>query len=234
MAVIALLGSVLIHGAALAAQSAVIFMYHRFGENEYPSTSIRLEQFEDHLKALKKGNFTVWPVPRIIAALKAGQDLPDRTIGITIDDAYLSVFTEAWPRFKAAGIPFSVFVATDPVDRKVGGYMTWEHLRELKAAGVTIEIEEDRLPLREEVKGMCEILGLDPLYLANEGTLVLFVPADQAEAAIGAMRRTAAGQGAVAIGRAVTRAAMPVVMKTSFGGSRIVDMLVGEQLPRIC
>ncbi len=103
-----------------------------------------------------------------------------------------------------------------------------------EAAGVTIEIDEDRLPLRAEVKGMCEILGLDPLYLANEGTLVLFVPADQADAAIEAMRKTGAGRDTVRIGRAVTRGAMPVVMQTSFGGSRIVDMLVGEQLPRIC
>ncbi len=103
-----------------------------------------------------------------------------------------------------------------------------------EAAGVTIEIDEDQLPLRDEVKGMCEILGLDPLYLANEGTLVLFVPADQADAAVTAMRKTGAGRGTVSIGRAVSRGAMPVVMKTSFGGSRIVDMLVGEQLPRIC
>ncbi|MDJ0630441.1 MAG: hydrogenase expression/formation protein HypE [Rhodobacter sp.] len=103
-----------------------------------------------------------------------------------------------------------------------------------EAAGVTIEIEEGQLPLRAEVKGLCEILGLDPLYLANEGTLVLFVPEEQADAAIAAMRRTKAGRGAVSIGRAAPRGAMPVVMKTSFGGCRIVDMLVGEQLPRIC
>ncbi|MEM9474555.1 MAG: hydrogenase expression/formation protein HypE [Pseudomonadota bacterium] len=102
------------------------------------------------------------------------------------------------------------------------------------AAGVTIEIDEDRLPLRPEVTGMCEILGLDPLYLANEGTLVLFVPADQAEAAIAAMRSTEAGRNATAIGRVMDQRTMPVVMNTRFGGSRIVDMLVGEQLPRIC
>ena len=103
-----------------------------------------------------------------------------------------------------------------------------------EAAGVTIVIEEELLPLRVEVKGMCEILGLDPLYLANEGTLVLFVPEEQAGPALAAMRATEAGREAVVIGRAGARSAMPVVMKTSFGGSRIVDMLVGEQLPRIC
>lgn len=103
-----------------------------------------------------------------------------------------------------------------------------------EAAGVTVELDEDKLPLRNEVKGMCEILGLDPLYLANEGTLVLFVPEDEAEAVLTAMRRTPAGQGSVAIGRAREKGPIPVVMRTVFGGERIVDMLVGEQLPRIC
>ena len=102
------------------------------------------------------------------------------------------------------------------------------------AAGITVEIEEDRLPLRPEVKGMCEILGLDPLYLANEGTLILFVREDEAEAALTAMRATPAGRDAVLIGRARSKGPIPVVMKTTFGSERIVDMLVGEQLPRIC
>ncbi len=103
-----------------------------------------------------------------------------------------------------------------------------------EASGVTVAIDESRLPLRAEVKGMCEILGLDPLYLANEGTLVIFVPEDQAEAALDAMRQTPAGRNAVVIGKAQDRSTMPVVMNTTFGGTRVVDMLVGEQLPRIC
>lgn len=102
------------------------------------------------------------------------------------------------------------------------------------AAGVGIEIGEDVLPLRTEVKGVCEILGLDPLYLANEGTLVVFVPENQADAAIAAMKSVEAGQGAVVIGKATSKHPKTVVMKTVFGGLRIVDMLVGEQLPRIC
>lgn len=102
------------------------------------------------------------------------------------------------------------------------------------AAGVGVEIMEADLPQRAEVKGVCEILGLDPLYLANEGTLVLFVPPEQAEAALAAMRSTSAGLGACIIGRATTAHPRTVVMKTVFGGRRIVDMLVGEQLPRIC
>ncbi|MEL6518128.1 MAG: hydrogenase expression/formation protein HypE [Pseudomonadota bacterium] len=103
-----------------------------------------------------------------------------------------------------------------------------------EAAGCAIEITEDALPLRGEVKGMCEILGLDPLYLANEGTLVAFVPEAQADAALAAMRALPEGQNACIIGRAHDGEAGRVTMKTLFGGARIVDMLVGEQLPRIC
>ncbi len=103
-----------------------------------------------------------------------------------------------------------------------------------EAAGVSIEIDETSVPLRSEVKGVCEILGLDPLYLANEGTLVFFVPPEQAEAALDAIRALPEGKDAVAIGTAQAGPAGRVIMRTLFGGQRLVDMLVGEQLPRIC
>lgn len=103
-----------------------------------------------------------------------------------------------------------------------------------EAAAVSIEIEETALPLRAEVRGMCEILGLDPLYLANEGTLVLIVPQDQADAALTAMRALPEGREARKIGQVGAGQEGRVTMRTLFGGARIVDMLVGEQLPRIC
>ncbi|MBO9467340.1 hydrogenase expression/formation protein HypE [Tropicibacter sp. R15_0] len=103
-----------------------------------------------------------------------------------------------------------------------------------EAAGLSIEIDETTLPLRKEVKGMCEILGLDPLYLANEGTLALVVPEDQAEAALAAMRALPEGRDACVIGKVLDGTPGRVTMRTLFGGARIVDMLVGEQLPRIC
>ena len=103
-----------------------------------------------------------------------------------------------------------------------------------EVAQLTIEIDESRLPIRAEVRGMCEILGLDPLYLANEGTLVLFVPESEADAALAAMRGHEAGRDALIIGAAREKGPIPVTMKTAFGGLRVVDMLVGEQLPRIC
>lgn len=103
-----------------------------------------------------------------------------------------------------------------------------------RASNVGIRIRENALPLREEVKGACEILGLDPLYLANEGKLVAVVAAADADRVLAAMRGHPAGSGAVAIGDVTERPAGMVVLRTGFGGERIVDMLVGEQLPRIC
>ena len=101
------------------------------------------------------------------------------------------------------------------------------------SAGCGFEIDETALPMRPEVRGFCEILGLDPLYLANEGVLVAVVPAAEAEAALAAMRTCPEGTGARIIGRAVDGPPQ-VRLRTVLGGMRIVDMLVGEQLPRIC
>ena len=103
-----------------------------------------------------------------------------------------------------------------------------------EASRVGVEIHEDRTPLRSEVRGFCEILGLDPLYLANEGKLVCAVPPEQADAALTAMRNHPLGRDSAIIGHATDGRPGRVVMHTVFGGRRIVDMLVGEQLPRIC
>jgi hydrogenase expression/formation protein HypE len=88
--------------------------------------------------------------------------------------------------------------------------------------------------LREAVRGACEILGLDPLYLANEGKLVAVVPADFADQVVAAMRAHPTGAEAAIIGEIAAAPSGIVVLNTGFGGGRIVDLLVGEQLPRIC
>ncbi len=102
------------------------------------------------------------------------------------------------------------------------------------ASGVGIEIEEKKIPVRENVKGACAILGLDPLYVANEGKLLAIVPAKAAEAVVEAMRAHPLGRETELIGEVVSEHAGMVVMKTGIGGMRIVDVLSGEQLPRIC
>lgn len=124
--------------AAGAADSAAILMYHRFGEDSYPSTNIRIEQFEEHLRELTSGSYTVLPISEILAAIRSGRELPDRTVGITIDDAYLSVYTQAWPRLKKAGLPFALFVSTDGVDKGFTSMLNWDQIRDMRAAGVEI------------------------------------------------------------------------------------------------
>ncbi|MCH7863615.1 MAG: polysaccharide deacetylase family protein [Proteobacteria bacterium] len=123
---------------AAADTAAVVIMYHRFGEPKYPSTNITLEQFEAHIQELQSGKYRVVGLPEIIAALRDGRPLPDRTVGLSIDDAFRSVYREAWPRLKEAGFPFTLFVATGPIDRKASNYMNWDQIREMAAAGVTI------------------------------------------------------------------------------------------------
>ena len=102
------------------------------------------------------------------------------------------------------------------------------------ASGVGICIDEAAIPLREDVRGVCEILGLDPLYLANEGKVVAIVPATAAETVLAAMRAHRDGGDSARIAEVTEGPAGRVSLATRFGGDRVVDMLVGEQLPRIC
>jgi hydrogenase expression/formation protein HypE len=102
------------------------------------------------------------------------------------------------------------------------------------AAEVGVVIAEDRLPLRREVVGAGEILGIDPLYVANEGKLVVFVAADRADAALAAARSVPAGADAALVGEVRAEPPGRVLARTGFGGHRMIDMLVGDPLPRIC
>jgi len=154
-------------------------MYHRFGESEWPATNIRLDQFESHLEEIRAGGYTVLPLPEILARMRVAADLPDRTIAITIDDAYASVYAQAWPRLKKAGLPFTLFVSTDSVDRANTGYMTWDQIRDLKAGGVTIgsqtashphlpdiEIEQVKIELDRAAQRIADETGERPTLIA--------------------------------------------------------------------
>ena len=101
-------------------------------------------------------------------------------------------------------------------------------------SNVGIEIDEGSLPYRDSVTGLCEILGLDPLYLANEGKVLIFVKGPQSQAALESIRTNSLGSEAKIIGRVVEDHPRKVILKTSLGGKRILDMPAGEQLPRIC
>lgn len=101
-------------------------------------------------------------------------------------------------------------------------------------ADVAVVLQESALPLRRPVVGACDLLGIDPLYVANEGKLVAVVPAEQADAALAALRAHPLGEDAAVIGRIAAEPERIVLLETAFGGTRIVDMLVGDPLPRIC
>lgn len=102
------------------------------------------------------------------------------------------------------------------------------------ASKVTIDLDETALPIRQNVRYACDMLGLDPLTVPNEGKLLAFVGAQHAHAALECMRRTAGGEEAAIIGRVVPRQAVAVTLRTPYGGQRIVEMPYGEELPRIC
>jgi hydrogenase expression/formation protein HypE len=102
------------------------------------------------------------------------------------------------------------------------------------AAKVGMTVEESVIPVSEPVRGACELLGLDPLYVANEGRFVAMVPASQAEAALAVMRRHKAAGLATHIGVVTDRDSSMVVLRTVVGTHRVLDLLSGEQLPRIC
>ncbi len=99
---------------------------------------------------------------------------------------------------------------------------------------VGLKIYENAIPVKNQVTAACELLGFDPLYLANEGKLLAFVAAEQAETVLQAVKADPYGKDAAIIGEVVAEHPGRVIMQTRIGGSRIVDMLAGEQLPRIC
>jgi len=103
-----------------------------------------------------------------------------------------------------------------------------------EVAGVRIQIEESAVPVREDVHAACEMLGLDPLHVANEGRFAAFVPEQAAKRALDIMRRHEAGAGSALVGKVTEHTEALVVLRSRIGANRILDMPSGEQLPRIC
>lgn len=124
--------------AAGASSAAVVVMYHRFGESEHAATNVTVEQLDAHIAELKSGRYAVMPLADIVARLNAGEALPERAVAITVDDAYRSVYAVAWPRFKAAGLPFTLFASTAHLDSPSPANMNWDQLREMRAGGVGV------------------------------------------------------------------------------------------------
>jgi peptidoglycan/xylan/chitin deacetylase (PgdA/CDA1 family) len=124
--------------AAAGASSAVVLAYHHVANDTPPATSVTPATFEAHMDYLAANDFEVWSLPRLVRTVRAGKPVPERTVALTFDDAYVSVFDEAFPRLRERGWPFTVFVTTDYVDDADAGVASWEQLRRMEAAGATI------------------------------------------------------------------------------------------------
>ena len=116
-----------------AQNGAVVIMYQRFDEPSYPTASTGLEILRSQITKLKSGSYNILSLSEITDAYSNATPLPDRSIAITVDGAYQSFYETAWPEFKQAGLPVTLFVSTAVVDRNEPGYMTWSQLRELAA-----------------------------------------------------------------------------------------------------
>lgn len=129
----------LINTAMADERQAVVLMYHRFGEHQHPSTNITLAQFDAHLEYLSQAGYEVWPLTKVVKHLTEKHPFPARVVSISIDDAYQSVFTEAFPRMKQRNWPFTVFVSSKAVDDQLSDFMSWEQMREMQAHNVSFE-----------------------------------------------------------------------------------------------
>lgn len=124
--------------AADEAPHAVVLEYHHVAEDTPPSTSITPAAFAAQMDYLAEHDFNVLALDDIVARLRAGQSLPPRTVALTFDDAYRSVYTEVFPRLSDRGWPFTVFASTNYIDEGLNNHVTWDQLREMAAAGVTV------------------------------------------------------------------------------------------------
>ena len=123
---------------ALAGQSFNILLYHHVADDTPPSTTISIAQFEAHLAFLKDNGYQVLSLDDALNQVINNQPLPDKAVAITFDDGYLSIYQNAFPLLKQYGYPFTVFVATGPIDHKYPQMMSWDMLREMKQAGAII------------------------------------------------------------------------------------------------
>lgn len=130
---------------------AVVFIYHRFGDDRYPSTDTKIGQFRLQLDWLEENHYEVWPLPKIVQYLKDGKDIPDHVVAITVDDAFKSFYQNGYPLLRHHDWPFTIFVSTDSIDAKQSDFMTWDELREVATHGGTLAnhtADHGHLPFR--------------------------------------------------------------------------------------
>lgn len=166
---------------------ATILIYHRFGEEKYPSTNVGVELFRKQMEYLRDKGYRVIPLAELVGALQGQRPLPERAVAITIDDGFASIYTKAWPILKSFGYPFTVFLYEQAIENRYPNFLTWEQIRELQEAGVDFQehtyshsrlagrpagksADEHRAWVREEMRHGGEVfaqhLGVKAKYLS--------------------------------------------------------------------
>ncbi len=119
-------------------QGVSVFMYHRFNESKFPSTNVSQEQFFSHIKFIQENDFDILDIDEVIKSIVEGKVFSKKSIALTVDDAYESFYSVAWPYLKENNIPVTLFVSTESVDQNPGGYMSWEQIRNFVSEGGTV------------------------------------------------------------------------------------------------
>ena len=126
-------------GSETEKAGVTVLIYHRFGEDKYPTTNIDVERFREQLEYLKNNEYTVISLQQLVGYLQEDTTLPERSVVITIDDGYRSVYENAWPLLKEFGYPFTVFLYAKATEDRHWNYMTWGQVMEMKSAGVDFQ-----------------------------------------------------------------------------------------------
>lgn len=125
-------------GPVLAADSAVALVYHRFDDDRIPALNTSSDQLAAHLADLKRNGHAVMALPQVVEFMRTGKPLPDKAVALTIDDASATIYSRAWPILKKAGVPVTLAVATDEIDRGGPEVITWNQIREMVAGGANV------------------------------------------------------------------------------------------------
>jgi len=123
---------------SFSVHSAVVLQYHHVDNTTPTSTSISPELFEAHLEYIDENGYAVWPLPKLASQLKQGKEIPDKVVIISFDDAYSSVYNNAYPLLKARKMPFTAFVSTQAIEQNLKSFMTWKQLQEISKNNATI------------------------------------------------------------------------------------------------
>ena len=152
-----------------------VFMYHRFGEEKYPSTNVTEEQFLSHIDYVLKNKIKILDLEEVIKTLDRNEKFNEKAIAFTVDDAYSSFYKIAWPSFRDNNIPVTLFISTDIIDKKTKNYMTWPEIRQFIDEGGTVGQHTSthlHMPLNNVSDIKKDILNSHKSWIRNVG----FIP----------------------------------------------------------